>query len=59
VRVKVAGRRARTLHGPRRTVRIDLRGLQAGRHAVRLTIRYADGRTVVRRRAFTMCARKR
>jgi sugar lactone lactonase YvrE len=56
VRVQVAGRRARTLHGPRRTVRIDLRGLASGRHAVRLTIRYADGRTLVRRRAFTTCA---
>jgi sugar lactone lactonase YvrE len=56
VRVKVTGRRARTLRGPRRTVRIDLRGLSAGRHAVRLTIRYADGRTLVRRRAFTTCA---
>jgi sugar lactone lactonase YvrE len=59
VRVKVAGRRTRTLRGARRTVRIDLRGLQAGRHSVRLTVRYADGRTVVRRRAFTTCAPKR
>jgi hypothetical protein len=57
VRVKVAGRRARTLRGPRRTVRIDLRGLPAGRHAVRLTIRYANGRTLVRRDAVTTCER--
>jgi sugar lactone lactonase YvrE len=57
VRVRITGRRARTLRGPRRAVRIDLRGLRAGRHAVRLTIRYADGRTLVRRRAFTACAR--
>jgi hypothetical protein len=58
VRVNVAGRRAHTLRGPRRTVRIDLRGLQAGRHSVRLTIRYADGRTLLRRRAFNRCAPK-
>jgi sugar lactone lactonase YvrE len=57
VRVEVAGRRARTLRGPRGTVRIDLRGLAAGRHAVRLTIRYANGRTLVRRPAVTTCAR--
>jgi sugar lactone lactonase YvrE len=59
VRVRIADRPARTLRGPRRTVRIDLRGLRAGRHTVRLTIRYADGRTVVRRRSFTTCARQK
>jgi sugar lactone lactonase YvrE len=57
VRVQIAGRRVLTLRGPRRTVRIDLRGFPPGRHAVLLTIRYTDGRTVLRRRAFTACAR--
>jgi uncharacterized protein with von Willebrand factor type A (vWA) domain len=56
VQVKVAGRRTRTLRGPRRTLRIDLRGLEPGRHVVRLTIRYANGRAVVRRRTVTTCA---
>jgi sugar lactone lactonase YvrE len=55
VRVQVTGRRARTLRGPRRTIRIDLRGLRAGRHVVRLTIRYANGRSLLRGRTVTWC----
>jgi len=55
IRVAVAGRRTRVLRGPRRTVRVDLRGLPAGRRAVRLTIRLADGRGLVQRLVLTTC----
>lgn len=58
VRVAVAGRPARTLRGQRRTVRVDLRGLPAGRRAVRITIRPTNGRRLVQRHAFATCTPK-
>ncbi len=61
ITVKVGKRRAvtRRLKGGRRSGRVDLRGLSAGRVKVTITGRTARGRTVRVVRTYRTCATKR
>ena len=59
-RVKVGKRRAKAFRGGRRLrSRINLRGLPRGRFTVRIVLRTANGKTVVRTRRYRTCVPKR
>lgn len=51
------GRRIKTLQGPRRSVRLDLRRAPAGKHVVRLRITLRGGRVVTVKRTYRLCAK--
>ncbi|MCW2991956.1 MAG: hypothetical protein JWM73_2550, partial [Solirubrobacterales bacterium] len=53
-RVRVAGRRARVVHG--RRARVSFRGVKARRAKVRVVYRLAGGREVVRVKRYSTCS---
>lgn len=59
VTVRVGARRARVLRGPRRSVRVSLRGLGPGRVRVRLVVHRRGARRLVLKRVVHPCARRR
>jgi hypothetical protein len=58
-RVLVSGRRVRVAGRRRPRAVVDLRGRRRGRFVVRIVSRLASGRTVVSRRAYRTCTRRR
>lgn len=59
VDVTVAGRKAPLRFGRRVRALVDLRGMPAGKVAVRIRARLGDGRTLTGTRVYTTCADKR
>jgi pimeloyl-ACP methyl ester carboxylesterase len=56
IAIAVPGRARRVIRGPRRTIRVDLRGLPRGRYAVRVSVSYRGGGTVRIIRRYRTCA---